>query len=426
MKNRVVITGLGVVCSNASNLEEFKSALFQGKSGVRHIQEFQDLGFRCHVGGIARLPEELPEFFAEYELGEMSEFIQLACVAGVEAWKNAGLEVPHYETTQVDWDTGVIIGVGTPGVEILGGKIIPLTNEKKVKKIGGLGHLNIMPVAASSWLSSILSTGNISSANSMACATGVNAILQGYQHIASGGAKRMLVGSTEGYSSYSFATLDAMRVTSSKMNDTPEQACRPLSATANGLVPATGAGVLVLESLESALERGASIIAEIIGGNSNSGGQKNGGTSTFPNNHGVVRCLAETLRVSEIAAQEVDLINGHFTATKADPVEFKNWLEVFGKKDLPMFNATKSLIGHAINAAGAIECVACILQMRDGFVHPAINCEDLHPEIEELLPEGNIAIAAAIEKPINVIMKGSFGFGDVNASIIFKKYNSNE
>lgn len=422
MNNRVVITGLGVVAPNATNLESFKSVLYNGISGIQHIPELEAQGFRCQIGGIAIPPEETRSFYTDHSVHKASNFIKLACAAGVEAWENAGLEIPESDSTEVLWDTGVIFGAGSPGVDFLAEKVVPLTNAQQSRRIGGYGILNTIVSGPSIWLSSILGLGNISVGNSMACSTGVDAIIEGYYRIASGRAKRMVVGSTEGYSPYYWASFDAMRVMNSAMNHDPQRASRPMSATANGLVPSSGAGALILESLESALERNAPILAEIKGGVSNNGGQRNGGTATFPSKDGVLRCLNETIELSGVAPENIDLINAHLTSTKGDPYEIRNWASIFNQDHFPIINTTKSIIGHALVGAGSIECVASILQMRDGFVHPSLNCEDLHPEIEAIVPEASIVREKALDREINTVIKASFGFGDVNSAILFEKY----
>ena len=197
-----------------------------------------------------------------------------------------------------------------------------------------------------------------------------------------------------------------------------------MSASAAGFVPAAGAGVLVLESLDSAISRGAPIRAEVLGGAVNCGGHRGGGTMTAPNPGGVRRCIRGALADAGVPPGAVDAINGHLTATGADPREVESWAAALERSPhtLPPITATKSLIGHALGAAGGIECVASVLMVERGFLHPTINCEDVHPEIEPF--------AAAIpheERPmpgLRVLVKAGFGFGDVNACVVFGKWTS--
>jgi 3-oxoacyl-(acyl-carrier-protein) synthase len=412
---------MGCVASNAFNIAAFKSALYHGISGIEKHPELKEYNFRCQVAGIAKLPPKTHLELEARRLSTKSDFVQLSCTAAIEAWENAGLQVPDSDSEEVDWDTGIIIGTSAPGTDIVGSKIVPLTNANTVKRIGGFGALNIMGSAPSNLLSSILSAGNACYGNSVACATGTNAIIEGFQRIQLGHAKRMVVGGVEGYSSYMWASLDAMRVMTSANNDNPKAASRPMSANAAGFVPASGAGILVLEELNTALERNAPIVAEIVGGYMNTGGQRNGGTLTFPSSEGLIRCIEGALKQANIKPEQIDSINGHLTGTKADVVEIRNWAKVFKGVDFPTINATKSLIGHTIGAAGAIESIASLLQMQHNFIHPSLNCEDLHPDILDLIPENKIVRTTRTDVDLNTIIKSSFGFGDVNSTVIYKR-----
>jgi 3-oxoacyl-[acyl-carrier-protein] synthase-1 len=214
-----------------------------------------------------------------------------------------------------------------------------------------------------------------------------------------------------------------MRVMSYKHNETPEKGSRPMSATAAGFVPGSGAGALVLESLESALERKATIYAEVLGGNINSGGQRNGGSLTAPNAEAVQKCISDAILDANISASEIDVINGHLTATSKDSLEIENWTKALQRTgtDFPYINSLKSMVGHCLAASGAIEAVASVIQVKEQFVFPNVNCEDVHPEISALIANAKIP-TQMIEKNITTLAKASFGFGDVNACVIFKKY----
>ncbi|RZM18356.1 MAG: hypothetical protein EOO88_40940 [Pedobacter sp.] len=233
----------------------------------------------------------------------------------------------------------------------------------------------------------------------------------------------MIAGSTSDSGPYIWGGFDAMKVCTYKHNDSPASGSRPMSATASGFVPASGAGAMVLESLESALARGAKIYAEVLGGNINSGGQRGSGTMTAPNSTAVQRCIQTALKEAGVTAAEVDAINGHLTATSKDALEIENWSIALQRKgaDFPYINSLKSTIGHCLSASGSIECVASVLQIREGFIFPNINCEDLNPDISAVIDSERIP-TTLISKDINILAKASFGFGDVNACIIFKKY----
>jgi 3-oxoacyl-(acyl-carrier-protein) synthase len=216
-----------------------------------------------------------------------------------------------------------------------------------------------------------------------------------------------------------------MRVLCRKFNDNPAAGSRPLSATACGFVPGSGGAMLVLEELETALARNARIYVEVIGGYVNCGGQRMGGSMTAPNPEGVKRCIRGAVADAGINPAEVDAINGHLTATYADPLEVTNWAEALERTpdNFPYINSTKSLIGHCLGAAGAIESVASVLQIYKGFLHPSINSEDVHPDIEKFaqkIPQ------KCLEFPqLKIIAKAGFGFGDVNSCVIFKMWENN-
>jgi 3-oxoacyl-(acyl-carrier-protein) synthase len=196
-----------------------------------------------------------------------------------------------------------------------------------------------------------------------------------------------------------------------------------MSATAAGFVPGSGAGALVIEDLETALKRSATIYAEILGGSVNSGGQRGNGSMTAPNGTAVQRCITTAIENSGISADAIDAINGHLTATTKDSFEIENWTKALNRKgsNFPYINSLKSMTGHCLSAAGSIESVAAVLQLHEGFVFGNTNCEDLHPEITALIDSSKVPSKTININP-EIIAKASFGFGDVNACIIFKKF----
>ena len=422
MKNRVVITGLGVVAPNGVGLSAFTNAIKAGKSGITFHQELKDKGFSCCIGGIPEISEEKKlEYLSPLQLrGFNSTSILYGCMAGIDAWKDAGFSVD--ENSELDYDSGLIFGTGTSGIEKFRESIYKI-DDQNVRRLGSTSVVQTMASGISAYLGGILGFGNQVTTNSSACTTGTEALLLGFERIKNGKAKRMLVGSSSDSSLYTWGGFDAMRVMSYKHNDNPEKGSRPMSETAAGFVPGSGAGALVLESLESALARNATIYAEVLGGNINSGGQRNGGTLTAPNAEAVQKCITDAIIDANISADEIDAINGHLTATTKDSLEIENWTKALQRKgaDFPFINSIKSQIGHCLAAAGAIESVASVLQIKEQFVFPNINCEDVHPEIKDLISVDKIP-TKLIEKEINIVAKASFGFGDVNACVIFKKY----
>lgn len=422
MSRRVVITGMGVAAPNAVGLANFETALRNGKSGIQFHPELEQLKFRCQIAGKPEISDEiLQQYFTPLELrGLKSSGIIYGVIAGMEAWNDAGLE-SGTETT--DWDSGIIFGTGTLGVDKFR-EAIYLIDEGNTRRLGSTAVVQTMSSGISAYLNSKTGCGNMVTTNSSACTTGTEAILTAYERIKSGKANRMLTGSCGDSGPYVWSGFDTLRILPYKYNDLPEEASRPMSASASGFVPGSGAGAMVLEDLESAEKRGARIYAEIMGGHINSGGQQNGGSMTAPNSEGVQRCIQKALEDSGISSEEIDAINGHLTATTMDATEIKNWTEVLNRtgKDFPYINSLKSITGHCLSAAGSIECVAGVLQIQKDFIFGNLNCEDLHPEIENLIAREKVPVAT-LEKTVNTVIKASFGFGDVNAVIVFKKYN---
>ena len=423
VNNRVVITGLGVVAPNGVGLQEFTKAIKSGTSGIAFHQNLKDKGFSCCIGGIPEISEEKKlEYLTPLQLrGLNSTSILYGCIAGIDAWKDAGFSVD--ENSSLDYDSGLIFGTGTSGIEKFREAIYKI-DDQKVRRLGSTSVVQTMASGISAYLGGILGFGNQVTTNSSACTTGTEALLLGFERIKNGKAKRMLVGSSSDSSLYTWGGFDAMRVMSYKYNETPEKGSRPMSETASGFVPGSGAGALVLESLESAIERKAAIYAEVLGGNINSGGQRNGGTLTAPNAEAVQKCITDALLDAEISSSEIDAINGHLTATSKDSLEIENWTKALQRNgaDFPYINSLKSMVGHCLAASGAIESVASVLQIKEQFIFPNINCEDVHSEISELISTEKIP-TKMIQKELNIIAKASFGFGDVNACVIFKKYS---
>lgn len=423
MTLRVVITGMGLVAPNANTVGDFDAALRAGRSGLRFIEQMQACQFGCQVAGVPQGIDPIAAaYFDQEQLLAMNSSHRYGCMAAIDAWTDAGLVRPALDSNDIDWDTGAIIGTGVGGIDTIGAKVVPFTDAGRVKRLGSTIVEQVMGSGVSARLSGLLALGNQVTSNSSACATGTEALVLGLQRIRAGRALRMLCGGAEGSSHYSWAGFDAMRVLARSFNAQPTQASRPMSASAAGFIPGSGAGVLLLESLESARARGARIHAEVAGGFLNCGGHRRGGSMTAPNPVGVQRCIRGALDDAGLDPAAVDAISGHLTATAADPREVRAWAQALERapEALPPITSTKSLIGHALGAAGAIESVAAVLMLKGGYIHPSINCEDLHPEITPYAA----AVPHQLRKlpGLDVLMKASFGFGDVNASVVFKRW----
>ena len=422
MKHRVVITGMGVVAPNAIGLDNFLEAIQEGKSGITFHQKLRDLQFSCCIGGIPSISEELKsQYLNTLQLrGFDSAGILYGCIAGIDAWKDAGFKID--KNSPPDHDSGMIFGSGTSGIGKFREAIYKI-DDQKVKRLGSTVVVQTMASGISAYLGGILGLGNQVTTNSSACTTGTEALLMGFERVQYGKASRMLVGSCSDDGPYVWGGFDAMRVMTYKHNETPKKGSKPMSAQASGFVPGSGAGALVLESLESAMERKATIYAEVLGGNINSGGQRNGGTLTAPNPEAVQKCIVDAMKNANIKSTEIDAINGHLTATIKDPQEIENWTKALERKgkEFPIINSLKSMVGHCLAAAGAIENVATVLQLKHQFIFPNINCNEVHQDILNLISKEKIP-TKLLRTKINIIAKASFGFGDVNGCIIFKRY----
>lgn len=418
---RVVITGLGVLAPNGNGVTEFAEALKQQRSGIRFCEKLKTLQFGCQIGGIPQGVEDLRRsLLTEEEAMTMNESLGYAVIAGLECWLDAGMPNPRAYLDVVYEDTGAIVGTGIGGIDTFA-QVVPLVDAGKTKRMGSSIPEMVMASGPSAKLGGFLGLGGQVTTNSSACVTGTEAIVEAYFKIREGRLSRILAGGVEGSSPYTWAGFDAMRVLSREYNEKPTQGSRPLSATAKGFVPGSGAGFLMLEELETALNRKARIYAEVLGAEINSGGQRRGGSMTAPAPHGVIRCIKKALERAQIQPKDIDLINGHLTGTFADPHEIRNWqaaLELPAEQ-FPLIQSTKSMIGHGLGAAGGMECVASILQLNQGFIHGSLNSEDLHPDLTSF--RAKIPMQTQFRN-IQIIAKAGFGFGDVNSCLIFKKY----
>ena len=326
-------------------------------------------------------------------------------------------------SNEPSWDRGILFGTGILGVDKFR-EAIHLIDEGNVRRLGSTSVIQTMASGISAYLGGLLGCGNQVTTNSAACTTGTEGIIMAYDRISQGKAEIILTGSCSDSGPYVWGGFDAMRILPRAYNDNPSKASRPMSASASGFIPGSGAGALILESLESAQKRGAHIYAEVLGGEINSGGQLGEGSMTAPNSMAVQRCIRNAINNSGIEASEVDVINGHLTATAKDALEIENWSLALNRsgKEFPYINSFKGSVGHCLAAAGSIESVATILQFQQKVVFKNVNCNDIHTDIKSIISEECIPRETINYTP-RIIAKASFGFGDVNACVIFKAYS---
>ncbi len=430
---RIVVTGVGAVAPNGLGLADYRAALMAGKSGISRHEDLGKLKFACQIGGKPPVgPDEAEALLSGADLAKLNEAMVYATMAAVEAARMSGVAVDlkkGYNDIPVDWTTGAIIGCGIGGMDTLCDELAP-TLATAASQDPGMGARGmgadivpkIMESSVSVAVGKFLGLGGQITTNSSACNTGTEAIFEAFKHLQMGFSDSMYAGGAEGVHPGTWAGFDAMRdVLCSRFNERPEMGSQPMGAGACGFVPAGGAGVLRLETLEAARRRGAVILCELVAAYCNSGGQRDGGTMTFPNPDGVMRCIRQVLLDSAVDPRRISLINGHLTSTGADPREVGSWIKALELplNKFPLIQSTKSMIGHALGAAGALECVAVVDQIVNGYVHPSINSANVHPDI----PIGDSIPQERMNKELEYVLKASFGFGDVNGCVLFKRWD---
>lgn len=414
-KKRIVVTGMGIVSCFGNDVNHFYGCLLKGKSGVRHITQFPCAEYPT------RIAASVPEFDSEgyidrKQARRIDPFIRYATVAGKKALEYAQLtaaELAKLDKTRC----GVIIGSGMGGM-LTFSQGTALLAEKGYRRLTPFFVPYIITNMAGALLAIDLGFMGPNYSISTACATANFSIVAAAGHIRHGQADLMICGGTEAaVHEIGLAGFVANRALSEE-NDVPEKASRPWDRKRSGFVLGEGAGVIVLESLEHALKRGAPIFAEYLGGAVSCDAFHM--TAPREDGLGISLCIKQTLEDSGITLEQVNYINAHATATPlGDMAEVDAIHKVFGShaKNLKM-NATKSMTGHCLGAAGGIEAIATIKAITSGMIHPTINLEDPEPGL------GEIDVVPGKAKPhqITAALSNSFGFGGHNSSIVFAPY----
>jgi 3-oxoacyl-[acyl-carrier-protein] synthase II len=409
LKRRVVITGLGAITPLATGVEESWRKLCQGKSGVARITKFEPSGFNVQIA--AELKDFHPEdFLDKKKIRRTDPFIQYALVAARMAINDARLNINGTNASRV----GVVLGSCAGGMNMFGKNLFALRDEgpEKVSPFFIPGFIANMAVGEVSMDFGIRGP---SKCVVTACATGNNCIGDAFRLIQYDEADAMIAGGSDAYIlPIAIAGFDKMRALSRRNNE-PEKASRPFEKDRDGFVIGEGAGVVILEEMESAVRRGAKIYAELIGYGSNIDSFH----ITEPDWENQGRCLKLALSDAAISPSDVEYINAHGTSTAVNDVSetkaIKAALGEHGKK-VPI-SSNKSMIGHLLGAAGGVEAIFTILTIRDGIVPPTINYDTPDPECDlDYVP--NIARKAQV----NIALSNSFGFGGINATLVFKKF----
>ncbi len=413
MKKRVVITGLSVVSPIGIGVDEFWNALLGGKSGVRRIQSFNPDGFDSQIAGEVE-GFDPSQYIARKEMRRIDRFIQFAIYAAIKAGEDAGLKIPMqgHETERY----GVIVGSGIGGLHTL-------EREYRVLIDKGPGRLSpfLIPMMivnlAAGHVSIYLGLKGPNTCVSTACATGTHAIGDAFKIIQRGDADIMFAGGSEAaITPIGIGGFCALKALSTR-NDAPQKASRPFDAERNGFIMGEGSGIVVLEEFEHAKRRGARIYAEVAGYSMT--GDAHHITAPDPEGDGGRRAMALAVEDAGLSIEDIDYINAHGTSTKLnDKLETKAIKSVFGKRayDIPV-SSTKSMTGHLLGAAGAIEFVATTMSVVHDKIHPTINYENPDPECDlDYVPN------KARDHKVNCAISNSLGFGGHNTSIVMKKY----
>jgi 3-oxoacyl-[acyl-carrier-protein] synthase II len=409
-RKRVVMTGVGAVTPVGHGKEAFWDALMEGKSGVDLITRFDTSNFKTRIGA------EINDFDIENfgikpkDAKRMDMFTQYGVAAATLAIKDSGLVLDEYNDR-----IGTIIGTGIGGLMTLEEEKRKLIESKNPSRVSPFLIPMMMPNAVNAYVALMYKLTGTSPCIANACATGVYALIYAYKDIALGDHDVVITGGSEAIlteiSASSFANMKAL----SRSNDEPQKACRPFERDRNGFVIGEGAGVMVLESLDHALERGAHIYGEIIGYTTNTDAYHI--TAPDPNARMVKKAISGSLAMSGLEPSDIDYINAHGTSTPLnDKAEANAIREVFGDYRVAV-SSTKSMIGHLIGAAGAVEAIACALAMEKQIIPPTINYDNPDPELDI-----NV-ISEPTPASLNVIMNNSFGFGGHNAVMVLKKYD---
>ncbi|MBW4837968.1 MAG: beta-ketoacyl-ACP synthase II [Paenibacillaceae bacterium] len=412
MKHRVVVTGMGVVTALGHDLDTLWNNLIQGKSGVSRVEAFDVSEYPTQIA--ASVKDFNPEDYVDRkEARKMDRFVQFATAAAVNAMNDSGLNIAE----QADPErVGVMIGSGIGGLGTWEDQHNILL-EKGPKRVSPFFIPMMIANMASGHVSILFGAKGPNTTAVTACATGTHSIGDSYKLIQRGDADVMICGGAEAtIRPTGMAGFCSMRAMSTR-NDEPEKASRPFDLERDGFVMGEGAGVLILESLEHALKRGAKIYGEIIG----YGLSGDAHHMTEPDPNGPERCMKMAIRDAGIAPEEVDYINAHGTSTpvgdRSETIAIKRALGDHAYK--VAVSSTKSMTGHLLGAAGGVEGVICGLTLQHGVIPPTINLEHPDPECDlDYVPN------EARRADVRVTMSNSFGFGGHNATIIMKKYEA--
>ncbi len=414
MQRRVVVTGLGLVTPLAIGTEETWARILAGESGIRTIQKFDVSGYKTQIAGEV-LDFKAEDWLPKKKVKRLDVFIHFGLAATRIAWEMAGLPTPLDD--KLGSRTGCIVGVGLGGLQTLEDTIPKVAEKGPESRVSPFFIPKLIGNMLPGEVSMQFGAKGPSICLATACAAGTHAVGEAMQLIQRGAADVMACGGAEAVVTpttlQGFGSAKAL----STRNDDPAGASRPFDKDRDGFVMSEGSGVLILESLDSALERGANIIAEIVGYGLSSDGYHM--TAPDPTGGGYIRCMQMALEDSGLQLEDIDYINAHGTSTGLnDLTETQAIKSVFGDhaKKLAV-SSTKSMIGHMLGATGGVEAVMSVLALRDQVMPPTINYTTPDPECDlDYVPN------LKREGQVRAVLSNSFGFGGTNASVVFAQY----
>jgi 3-oxoacyl-[acyl-carrier-protein] synthase II len=411
MQRRVVVTGLGLVTPLGIGVEETWSALVAGKSGIAPITRFDASNMNTKIAGEVKnfKPED---YVSRKDLRRMDIFTIYAMAASRIAVEDANLNIDGNNADQ----TGVVIGCGLGGLATIE-KFHSVLLEQGPRKISPFFIPMLIANMAPGQVSIALGAKGPNVAIETACAAGTHAVGDAFKHIQRGAADVMITGGVEStITPLGISGFNAMRALSTR-NEAPEKASRPFDRDRDGFVMAEGSGIMILEALEHALERGANILAEVIGYGLT--GDAHHMSAPAPEGEGMARCMQMALDDAGVAPEEVDYINAHGTSTDLnDSFETKAIKTVFGEYSYKVaVSSTKSMTGHLLGGAGGLESAIAVLTIKHGTIPPTINYENPDPECDlDYVPN------VCREADVRTVLTNSFGFGGTNAALVFRRY----
>ena len=403
---RAVITGIGAISCIGNNISEITKSLKSGTSGIRFNESYKELGMRSHISGSINL--NLKDLIDRKHLRFMGEAASYAYLSTAEAIKDSGLDLSRFSSQ----DVGVIAGSGgaSSRSQVEAADIV---KSKGVKRIGPYRVTQTMGNTVSAALATFFGIKGVNFSISSACSTSAHCIGSALEQIQLGKQKIILAGGAEDEHWTMSSMFDAMGALSSLYNESPEKASRPFDKDRDGFVIAGGAGMLVVEELDHALERNADIYAEITG----YGATSDGDDMVHPSGEGATNCMLKAVEMH--GKDNIDYINAHGTSTPAgDPVELESIKKVFIDK-IPPISSTKSQTGHTLGAAGALESIFSLLMLKNSFISKTLN---LSSSIDE--GEGLDLVSEVRDQDLDAVMNNSFGFGGTNVSLVFEKLKS--